>query len=84
MNSEALKEFNKRELLDIIDSVGGVKALVLDPSLSGPLSLMVGYSVLKEHGIEKIYLLDGPELHTDCASILYLTRGSVHLMKLIS
>ncbi|KAI3648273.1 hypothetical protein MP228_006127 [Amoeboaphelidium protococcarum] len=84
MNSEALKEFNKRELLDIIDSVGGVKALVLDPSLSGPLSLMVGYSVLKEHGIEKIYLLDGPELQTDCASILYLTRGSVHLMKLIS
>ncbi|KAI3630650.1 hypothetical protein MIR68_012085 [Amoeboaphelidium protococcarum] len=84
MNSEALKEFNKRELLDIIDSVGGVKALVIDPSLSGPLSLMVGYSVLKEHGIEKIYLLDGPELQTDCASILYLTRGSVHLMKLIS
>lgn len=31
----------------------GKKALVLDPKLSGPLSLIAQTSLLKEHGVEK-------------------------------
>src|SRR5688572_17752504 len=45
--TSAIKEHARRELVDILDSVRGKKGLVLDPSLSGPLSLIAEFSLLK-------------------------------------
>jgi hypothetical protein len=53
--------------------VPGGKGLVLDPKLSGPLGLIAEVSLLKEHGVEKIYHLSD-RLDTDCKNIVYLIR----------
>lgn len=48
MDFASIKEFNRKELLDILDSVRGTqKGLILDPCLSGPLGLIAEYSLLK-------------------------------------
>jgi hypothetical protein len=45
--TSALKEYSKRDLLRVLDSVRGRKGLVIDPSVSGPLSVVVEFSLLK-------------------------------------
>ncbi|ODQ55485.1 Sec1-like protein [Saitoella complicata NRRL Y-17804] len=66
-------------LLDALDSVRGKKYLVLDRSLSGPIGLIVKFSVLQDHGVEKIFWLEeGPiVLPNKSASIVYLCRSTV-------
>jgi hypothetical protein len=46
-NTFALKEYSKRDLLKVLDSVRGKKALVIDQSVSGPLSLIAEFNLLK-------------------------------------
>lgn len=46
-NTFALKEYSKRDLLRVLDSVRGRKALVIDPTVSGPLSLVAEFNLLK-------------------------------------
>ncbi|KAJ1555943.1 COP9 signalosome complex subunit 1, partial [Cladochytrium tenue] len=43
----ALRDHARRQLVAVLDSVRGKKALVIDPALSGPLSLFAEYSLLK-------------------------------------
>lgn len=56
-------------------------ALIIDPKVSGPLSLVVEFSTLQTYGVEKIYLLQPSvsSLETDCEHIVYLTRCSPFL-----
>jgi hypothetical protein len=54
--------------------VKGKKGLVLDQKLSAPLGLIAEVSVLKEHGVEKIYHLLPGKLATDVDSLIYLIR----------
>lgn len=51
-------------------------ALIIDPKVSGPLSLVVEFSTLQTYGVEKIFLLQQSvsSLQTDCDHIVYLTR----------
>jgi hypothetical protein len=62
INLAALREQTVSDLAALLD-LKGKKALVLDPSLSGPLSLVAKTTFMKEHEVEKIYLL-GPRLDT--------------------
>lgn len=57
----------------------GGHALVLDPSLSGPLGLVAEVKEFKEHGVEKIYHLLPGELATDCTSVVYFIRPELRL-----
>ena len=54
-------------------------ALVLDPSLSGPLGLVAEVREFREHGIEKIYHLLPEPLQTECTSIVYIIRPQLRL-----
>lgn len=56
-------------------------ALVLDPSLSGPLGLVSEVKGLREHGVEKIYHLLPEPLQTECTSITYIIRPEVRLVE---
>jgi len=47
VNVSSLREYARKELLEILDKTPGKKALVLDQKLSGPLSLIAEYSLLK-------------------------------------
>jgi len=56
---------------------------VLDPKLSGPLGLIAEVSLLKEHGVEKIYHL-AERLDTDCKNIVYLIRPRIRFIRYIA
>ncbi|KAI9142913.1 Sec1-like protein [Paraphysoderma sedebokerense] len=75
-----LKDLAKKEFLDILDSVRGQKGLVLDPTLSAPISLITEFSLIKEHGVSKIYHLQPGPLPTDCTALVYLCRPNVAFM----
>ena len=62
---------------------GGV-ALVLDPSLSGPLGLVAEVRTFREHGVEKIYHLLPEPLNTECASIVYVIRPQLRLVEQVA
>ncbi|KAJ2892062.1 Vacuolar protein-sorting-associated protein 33, partial [Coemansia aciculifera] len=65
--------------------IRGSKALVLDKDLSGALSLIVDFGVLKDHGVEKIFLLEDGLLDTgSIKGVLYLTLPHIRKMKLIA
>lgn len=83
VNLAILREYDRKELIRIINSVPGEKELVLDPSLSGPLDFIIKISHLKKHGIEKIYYL-GDNLDTECENLIYLIRSNVDLIKFIA
>ncbi|KAI9278467.1 Sec1-like protein [Phascolomyces articulosus] len=84
LHLEKLKEVARKELPRLLDTVRGKKGLVLDPQLTGPLSLIAEFTLLKDHGVEKIYHLDSDTLETDCASLIYLCRPKMKYMRFIA
>lgn len=61
----------------------GDKVLVLDDQIIGPLGLIAPSSVLKDHGVKKIYKLNDQEFDVDIKNVLYIVRPKMHLMKWI-
>lgn len=78
-----IKSEARQNLINALDSIRGKKGLVVDIELSGPLSLLVEFPLLKEHGVEKIYHLQ-EILDTDCSKLIYMTRPTIKNMKIIS
>ncbi|CAG8535444.1 3238_t:CDS:10, partial [Ambispora leptoticha] len=64
--------------------VRGRKCLVLDPNISGPLSLVAEFSLLKDHGVEKMHYLQQGPLNTELRSVIYICRPSLQYMKYIA
>ena len=83
-NFSKLRDQSRRELAECIDKVRGAKALVLDPSLSGPLGLVAEKQLLKEHGVEKTYHLRAEPLETDQRAMVFVVRDSIVNMKAIA
>ncbi|KAF9360746.1 hypothetical protein BGX34_007526 [Mortierella sp. NVP85] len=84
LNIDSLRDLARKELVNVLDSVQGKKALVLDPNLSSPLSLIAEFALLKDHGVEKIYHLQPGALETDCKNLIYICRPQVNYMKYIA
>ena len=74
LDTDSIKATALKDLLDVVDSVRGKKALVLDPSLTGPLGLIVKFSLLRDHGIDKVYHLESGPLAVSQDKIIYLCR----------
>ncbi|PNW75167.1 hypothetical protein CHLRE_12g515550v5 [Chlamydomonas reinhardtii] len=86
-----IREQARKQLLEVIDSRRGKKALILDPAVSGPLGLLdAGLTdLLTEHGVVKLlYLEPGKRLDdvaynatepklADTRSVVYLVRPTV-------
>uniref|UniRef100_A0A7C9AYW2 Uncharacterized protein n=1 Tax=Opuntia streptacantha TaxID=393608 RepID=A0A7C9AYW2_OPUST len=83
INLASLREQSQKELITILKNIRGKKCLVIDPNLSGSLSLIVQTAVLKEHGVELRHLSAEP-LETECTKVVYLVRSQLDLMKHIS
>ncbi|KAF9403342.1 hypothetical protein BGZ94_004644, partial [Podila epigama] len=47
LNIDSLRDLARKELVNVLDSVQGKKGLILDPNLSGPLSLIAEFALLK-------------------------------------
>ena len=65
LNVSAVKDFGRATLVQLLESIPGRKALVLDPQLSGPLSYIAERQLLKEHGVENTAFLLPQRLDTD-------------------
>ncbi|KAI8902260.1 Sec1-like protein [Globomyces pollinis-pini] len=83
-NQVLLKDYYKRQLISILDSVQGKKGLVIDPTVSGPLSLVVDFNLLKDHGVEKIYHLADGRVEPECKSLIYVTRPTIENVRWVA
>ncbi|KAF8963846.1 ATP binding protein [Flammula alnicola] len=84
-----LKEIAKKDLVDALNSarpliVNGAKTLVLDASLAGPLGLVTEVSLLKHHGVDKMFWLEPGPLTSSTASIVYICRPRIKHVKIIA
>jgi len=87
INLKQLREQSVNDLIAIINEVDPEprnKILVLDPTLAGPLGLVAEISILKKHGIERIYYLAPGQLPTDAKHIIYLIRPKIKYMRYIA
>jgi hypothetical protein len=82
-DTDSIKATALKDLLDVVDSVRGKKALVLDPSLTGPLGLIVKFSLLRDHGIDKVYHLEPSPLAVSQDKIIYLCRPKQRNVEII-
>ncbi|KAJ7794101.1 Sec1-like protein [Mycena olivaceomarginata] len=79
-----LKEIGKKALVDALNSVNGAKTLVLDASLAGPLGLVIEVSLLKHHGVDKMFWLESGALNSTTTNIVYLCRPMIKYVKIIA
>ncbi|KAG0763593.1 hypothetical protein G6F57_004678 [Rhizopus arrhizus] len=84
LNLAKLRELSRKELPEILDKVRGKKGLVLDPTITGPLSLIAEFTLLKDHGVEKIYHLESDTLETNCPGLIYICRPKLKYMRYIA
>ncbi|XP_008548670.1 vacuolar protein sorting-associated protein 33B [Microplitis demolitor] len=54
----ALQQISQRKFVDILDMISGKKDLIIEQILMKPLDSFVGVTVLKKHGVDKIYKLE--------------------------
>lgn len=62
VDTKALKDEALDSLLATLDAIRGRKCLIIDRSLAATLSLVASFSMLHEHGVEKMFWLDSPSL----------------------
>ncbi|KAF8204416.1 Sec1-like protein [Mycena galopus ATCC 62051] len=80
-----LKEIGTKALVDARDlKVNGAKTLVLDASLAGPLGLVIEVSLLKHHGVDKMFWLESGSLTSTTTNIVYLCRPKIKHVKIIA
>ncbi|QRV94848.1 vacuolar protein sorting-associated protein 33A [Ceratobasidium sp. AG-Ba] len=79
-----LKELAKKGLVDALNSVSGAKTLVLDPTLAGPLGLVAEVSLMKQHGVDKMFWLEHGPLNSTTTNIVYLCRPQTKWTKIVA
>ncbi|KAJ1655506.1 Vacuolar protein-sorting-associated protein 33 [Dispira simplex] len=78
------QELARKGLTETLDAVRGTKVLVIDPALSSLISLVAEFSLLKDHGVERVFHIQPGRLETDNHSVLYLTRPNVQYAQWIA
>ncbi|CAG8717307.1 3993_t:CDS:2 [Cetraspora pellucida] len=89
LNVTALRELARKDLKNVLDSACILLMLnAVRPSFgsqhSGPLSLTAEFSLLMEHGVEKIHYLQQVPLETEIRSLIYIYRPQILYMKYIA
>ncbi|KAH7338863.1 Sec1-like protein [Rhizoctonia solani] len=79
-----LKELARKGLVDALNSVPGAKTLVLDPTLAGPLGLVAEVSIMKQHGVDKMFWLEHGPLNSNNTNVVYLCRPQAKWMKIVA
>ncbi|XP_078427603.1 sec1/munc18-like (SM) proteins superfamily [Wolffia australiana] len=82
LDLSSIRQQSQKELLGLLKNIRGRKSVVIDPKLSGTLSLLIQTSLLKETDSELRLLSNGP-LQTDCLKVVYIVRSHTSLVKLI-
>lgn len=78
-----LRTLARDSLVHLLESVMGQKDLVLDAELMRPLDRIAGASLLKEHGVNKIFKLEAGANLQGSDQRIYLVRPKISLLKLV-
>lgn len=79
-----LREISKESLISHLISINGAKTLIIDPNLSNQLSLLTEISLLKDHGIARIFWLENTPPSSPNKALLYLLRPTIENIKLVA
>ncbi|XP_069135773.1 vacuolar protein sorting-associated protein 33B-like [Argopecten irradians] len=84
-NVQKIRDVVRNELATLLLSFKGKKDLVLESDLMKPLDRIAGASLLKQHGVDKIFKLDRTQMSIQgCDQRIYLVRPRMRTMKLIA
>ena len=53
----------------------GLKNIVIQRSLIGPLELLLKFSTLQEHGVNRLFVLENDNVDSSQANIVFLAYG---------
>ncbi|KAF2863438.1 Sec1-like protein [Piedraia hortae CBS 480.64] len=62
-------------VLAVIEAARGKKNLVIQQSLAGTLGLLVKFSTLQDHGVDKLFFLENHNVDTSQKNIIFFARG---------
>ncbi|CAH2274185.1 vacuolar sorting-associated 33B [Pelobates cultripes] len=79
-----LKRLARDQLIYILEQLPGKKDLIIEPDLMSPLDRIANVSILKQHGVDKLYKLESKPIHSNCDQLCFLVRPRIHHMKYIA
>ena len=79
---QALREHARRELAEILSSAEGLKTVIVDSALAGPLQLVL--ELHREPGVELVGTLSEEPVPTDSPSVFFIVRPSVESMRMVA
>ncbi|KAL8784199.1 MAG: hypothetical protein Q9213_004091 [Squamulea squamosa] len=75
IDTDAIKDKARKDLLDLLEGVRGKKNLVLEQSLAGPIGLFVKFSTLQDYGVDKVFFLENDNLDASQKNVVFLASG---------
>ena len=79
-----LSQLAQDHFADVLNFIPDAKTLLIDPTLAGPLSLMVDLAALRQRGVEKMFWMEevsvglsstrSVRIHAPTKQVLYLCR----------
>ncbi|XP_044579496.1 vacuolar protein sorting-associated protein 33B-like isoform X2 [Cotesia glomerata] len=79
----ALQQISQRKLIDILDQIFGKKDFIIEQTLMKPLDSFVGVTVLKKHGVDKIYLLEPGLKPTNSQRIFLISSNLISCKRVL-
>ncbi|KAI9732416.1 MAG: hypothetical protein M1834_001624 [Cirrosporium novae-zelandiae] len=75
LTMDPIREKARKDLLALLEGVLGKKNLVVEKSLAGPIGLFVKFSMLQEHGLDRVFLLENGNVDSSQKNVCFLVRG---------
>ncbi|QIW96227.1 hypothetical protein AMS68_001745 [Peltaster fructicola] len=75
IDTQAITEKARRDLLRLLETVRGKKNLVVERSLAGTIGLFVKFSTLQEYGVDKVFFLENHNVGPEQRNIIFLANG---------
>ncbi|XP_014663925.1 PREDICTED: vacuolar protein sorting-associated protein 33B-like isoform X3 [Priapulus caudatus] len=81
---QIFRQLSRDQLVLCLESIPGRKDLVLEPGLMRLLDRIAGASLLKQHGVDKIFKFEGKPIRHGNDQRLYLVRPDIETVKQIA
>ena len=88
LNVAGLRLLYRKEFLDLLDKADGSKLVVWDKSLTGTFGFITDFSLLKEHGVTKMFIVETEgriaSCPKDCRSVFFVLRPQLDVIDAIA
>ncbi|XP_064080263.1 vacuolar protein sorting-associated protein 33A-like [Macrobrachium nipponense] len=80
-----IREATRLDLVNLLEKIGGTKAIVWDEQLAGAFSHIADYSFLRSHDVSKMFYISSNKLpQNNVAHVIFLSRPQTSLMDKIN